>query len=595
MGQIKKIIKVEIPLFLASIASGILCLMLSTGAEYSIEIYFDYFSIPSLVILNVAPVVVFIFILYGIIGRPWVAYGLGSATSFIISVCNWYKLTFRDDPLYFEDITLIREAVNMSSSYSIVINKKFILIAAVFFLLTILLYKLSNKKINRERRCIIIVLTITISYCSLSTYKADKLYNSFENYAILNRWSSTQEYISKGFFYPFIHSMFQYKEIEPDGYDKKIAEALLAGYSDSDIPEDKKVNVIIVMREAYADFSRYDIEGFDNSSYDLFHQLKEDSYTGDLLVNAFGGGTIDTERGFLTGDYVLRNFRGNTNSYVWYFRDQGYTAEGNHPFYQWFYNRRNVNNYLGFSGYRYYEDTYGALTESYYPEDELMYRQILRDFTDNKASGKPYFSFNLNVQSHGPYNIDYYMGEKEYLKGDQYSMECKNAMDNYMDKIMDSDKQLINFLQILEEEEEPVVFVLFSDHLPWMGDGNAYYTEMGIDFSEASEEMNRLQYTTEYLIWGNESARQILGDRFTGEGPTISPCYLMNILFERCQWEGPGYMQTMEEMRSVFPVVSTGDKYIIDDKFTYEIPENRKELFRKFLYLQFYWRNEFMY
>ena len=35
-----------------------------------------------------------------------------------------------------------------------------------------------------------------------------------------------------------------------------------------------------------------------------------------------------------------------------------------------------------------------------------------------KATGKPYFSFNLTVQSHGPYYTDAYYGQYEYLTGD---------------------------------------------------------------------------------------------------------------------------------------------------------------------------------
>ena len=96
----------------------------------------------------------------------------------------------------------------------------------------------------------------------------------------------------------------------------------------ADIPEDRKVNVIALMREAYVDFSRYDIEGLDTSGYAFYHQLEEESYHGDLVTNIFAGGTVDSERCFLTGDYKVRNYRSNTNSYVWYLRQQGYTVDG---------------------------------------------------------------------------------------------------------------------------------------------------------------------------------------------------------------------------------------------------------------------------
>lgn len=588
-------IYVEILLLLGGSLAGLGVLLLSVGG-YSYKVFFGYLSDTKLALLNIAPIMLLIALLYGLIGRAWIAFALGSCLTLVISLCNYYKLIFRDDPLYFEDVTLIQEALKMSGTYSLFIDGKMLLVAAGILLSALLIYRITKKKsAGWKKQCVITVLVIVVIWLGYPTYKDNQLYDSFENYEELNRWSTTQAYVSHGFYYPFIHSISQYKETVPDGYDKVAVENLFSEYSDKDIPSDRKVNIIAVMREAYVDFSQYDIVGFDNSCFDMYHQLQEESYTGDLIVNIFGGGTTDTERDFLTGDYKLRNFRGNTNSYVWYLKSQGYTVEGSHPFYQWFYNRRNVNQYLGFSRYRYYEDTFGAMTEKYYPEDELMYTQIYQDFTNNRASGNPYFSFSLNVQSHGPYATTYRLGEREFLAGNQYSVECKTAMDNYMEMIANSDEALLDFIHVLEAEEEPIVFILFSDHLPWMGDGNAYYTEMGIDFTLSSEEMDRLQYTTEYLLWANDAAKEVLGNDFEGEGPTVSPCYLMNVLFEQCSWDGPAYMQIMDEMRDAIPVVSTLERYIVDGNFTYEIPEERRELFNRFECVQYYWRNEFMY
>ena len=111
---------------------------------------------------------------------------------------------------------------------------------------------------------------------------------------------------------------------------------------------------------------------------------------------------------------------------------------------------------------------------------------------DNKATRKPYFSFSVDVQSHGTYATEYRLGEEEYLVGEKYSTECKKAMDNYMHMIMDSDEQLVKFVHVFGQEEEPVVLLLFSDHLPWMGNGNVFCAEMGLDFSQESEEIDHL-------------------------------------------------------------------------------------------------------
>ncbi len=44
---------------------------------------------------------------------------------------------------------------------------------------------------------------------------------------------------------------------KPDGYNKKEIENSLKDIKEDDIPEDKKVNIIAIMMEAYGDFSVY--------------------------------------------------------------------------------------------------------------------------------------------------------------------------------------------------------------------------------------------------------------------------------------------------------------------------------------------------
>ena len=78
------------------------------------------------------------------------------------------------------------------------------------------------------------------------------------------------------------------------------------------------------------------------------HGLEGAVRLGDLLTNIFAGGTVDSEWGFLTGYTQHEDLRKPTDSYVWYFREQGYHTLFHHPGYSWFYNRQNVNEYLGF-------------------------------------------------------------------------------------------------------------------------------------------------------------------------------------------------------------------------------------------------------
>lgn len=588
------------PIFLlacASVCMGLLLLVFAYG-QYSWGTFLEYFTSPALMALNILPVAFLIFLFYGLTSRAWLAFLLGGGAALGFSLGNYYKLSFRDDPLYMEDIFLnLREAAAMATGqhYDLFMDKRVATALICWLGGTLVLFFLVRGRLRGWKgRGTALVVTVAAGAALTPLYLDEDTYDSVGSYEILNQWSATQNYIAHGFFYPFLHSVTEFVESAPEGYSAEEAEALLSQYQDADIPEDKKVNVISIMREAYADFSQFDIPGLDGSGYDLYHSLEAESYHGTLLTNIFAGGTVDSERCFLTGDYQVKNFRSATNSYLWYLRDQGYTVEGSHPYYQWFYNRQNINSYLGFERYRFYEGDYEKLTSAALPEDSVLYQEVYQDFVANKATGKPYFSFNLTVQSHGPYYTDAYYGQYEYLTGD-YSDECKNAMNNYMNAIMQGDAALLALVDQLRADEDPVVLVVFSDHMPWMGDSNVFYEELGLDIDPGTEAGFRNHYSTEYLIWANDAAKAVLGEDFTGEGPTISPCYLMNLVFDLCSWDGPAFMQAMDEMMAVFPVVTTHDCYVVDGVFTDAIPQERQDLFRDFLYLQYYWRSEFLF
>lgn len=580
----------------AAVCMGAVVLLLAHG-QYPAAVLREYLASGTVMVMNILPVALLILLLYGLSGRMWLSFLLGGFAAFGFSLGNYYKLTFRDDPLYFEDMLILREAGAMASGdhYELFLDRRIVFVALCWLLGTLALALLARGVLRGWKKRVPIVLAVLVAAgCAWGSYMDTGLYSSVQNYQYLNQWSPTQNYISHGFFYPFLHSITEFVETPPAGYREAEAEALLAQYQDADIPEERKVSVIAVMREAYVDFSQFDIPGLDTSGYDLYHQLQAESLSGDLLVNIFAGGTIDSERCFLTGNYQLKNFRGPANSYLWYLRDQGYTVEGSHPYYQWFYNRQNVNSYLGFERYRFLEGDYEHYTSAYLPEDSILYPEVYADYVANKDTGKPYFSFVLNVQSHGPYSTTSYGGTREYLTG-SYSDACKNAMNNYMSNIMAGDVELMKLVEDLRSDPDPVVLVLYSDHLPWMGDGNIFYDELGLDIDPGTEQGFRSHYTTEYLLWANDAAKAVLDSDFQGNGPTISPCYLMNLAFEQMGWEGPAFMQAMEDMCQVFPVVTTHGCYVVDDQFVTAIPQERQEMFDDFKYLQHYWRTNFIY
>lgn len=572
-----------------------LALLLLANGSYSQDILRDYFHHGAILCLNALPTALLALLFFGLTARTWSGFLLGGAVSLAFALGNFYKLQFRDDPLYFEDLLLLREAGQMTSGgYTLFADPKILWVILCLLLGTALLRLLAPGKLPTWNPRLMAALSAAVLMAAATpAYLSEDLYQSVRNFDHLNQWSPTQNYVSRGFWYPFLHSAGALVETPPPGYSKKEAEALLAAYPDEDIPADRKISIIALMREAYVDFSLYGIGGLDDSGYDTYHALEAESLTGELVTNCFAGGTVDTERCFLTGDWILPSCRRNTNSYAWYLRGQGYAIEGCHPYYQWFYNRRNINEHLGFERYRFLEGDFEALTHANYPEDSVLLPEIYKDFQAAAVQGLPYFSFSVNVQSHGPYDTETPAPES-FLEG-RYSDACKNAVNHYLSAIWDTDRQLAALVDKLRTDPEPVVLVTFGDHLPWMGDGNVFYEEMGIDIDAHTDEGFRRRYTTRYLIWANDAAKALLGHELQGEGPTISPCYLMGLVFEQLGWKGPGFLQAMEEFRPIFPVVTTNGRLIADGTLVGDVPEERQALYQRFLDLQYYWRHEFFY
>lgn len=568
-------------------------------ALYPSEVFAGYFQVDNLVLWNILPAVWLVFFLFALFGRAWIAFLIGGGSVLVLSLGNFFKLLYRDDPLIFEDLLILREAGLMATGdyYAIFIDNRIALAIACVVAATLGLLIFARGAVKNWKARVALLLVAAISGTMLLNFCCDKTrYNSVENYEHLNRWNQTQQYISRGCLYPFVYSIGETLFAVPDGYTKGQAEKLLSEYTDADIPEDKKVNFITIMREAYVDFSKFGVEGLTEDCYQYYHELQAESYTGTLLTNIFAGGTIDSERSFLNGLGDHHSFRTYTNSYLWYLKDQGYTVEGSHPYYSWFYDRDNINTYIGFDNYRFLDGDYEKYLQWQYVSDRDLFSEIYNDYVKNKESGKPYFSFSLNMQSHGPYYTTVFTGHKEYFSGD-YTEGCINAMKNYLYSIMSGDEQLKIMIDQLRTDEEPVVLVMFGDHLPWMGDGNVFYEELGIDVDINDRESFRTRFETEYLIWANDAAKEILGNDFVGEGPTVSPHYLMNLVFEQCGFEGPAYMQAMSDIMETLNVVTSNNFLMVGETLVAEneLSKEQEELYRQYLYLQHYWRNEFQY
>lgn len=574
--------------------------LLSSG-PYSLEFLNGVFVTPVILLLNFLPAFALLCIFYSIFGKLHRAFLASALLIFGLAVISYYKLTFRDDPLMLADILYIKEAQNMANNYRLFIDGRIIAVLSVMIMGFFILKFSVKQKLTFKGRITSAVFGIILAAAITPTILNTTIYDyKAANYDYIDsRWSATQQYISHGFLYPFLHSFSDAIETPPENYDASTAAAYLAEYEDKDIPEDKKVNVISIMLEAYNDFSRFDTLEFNTDVYEVWHNLEQEGYSGALVDNIFAGGTVDTERCFLTGYANLSNYRISTNSYVWYFKNQGYKTEGMHPCYDWFYNRKNINQYLGFENYYFLENYFSPITNGEVAMDDVFFPELLKQYKSASADGTPYFNFSVTYQGHGPYAGDMcrWAESNTYLaESDRFTYEEYTILENYFGSVYDTNQHLKEFTDALRNDPEPVVVVLFGDHNPWLGDGNSVYKAMGLNLDLSTEEGFYNYYSTRYIIWANEAAKEVLGTDFTGEGPAISPTFLMSELFELCGWEGNSYMQAMNDIKSQITVINTPTGFFVENgTLTDTLSPNGKDLYNRFIQLEYYWRKKFAY
>lgn len=132
-------------------------LYFSTG-QFGIEMFKSYFANVYTIILNTAPILFVILILLIIVNRLWISVGIASILVIVLSLINYFKLSFRDDPLLVEDLSLFFEMRNMTERYKIHISSSMLMWIAGMVVITFILWKIrKNIKINTKIKTRIIL------------------------------------------------------------------------------------------------------------------------------------------------------------------------------------------------------------------------------------------------------------------------------------------------------------------------------------------------------------------------------------------------------------------------------------------------------
>ena len=143
--------------------------------------------------------------------------------------------------------------------------------------------------------------------------------------------------------------------------------------------------------------------------------------------------------------------------------------------------------------------------------DDYMAGLIEAEFEAAMAEGRQLFNYTTTIQNHMSYTADKYGADYAYPPIDvsvPLSDAVTSMLEVYIEGARDADAMLGRLVEYFSRREEPVVLVFFGDHLPYLGDNQLAYTEMGMTQEENWSGLT--SYETPFVIWANDSAAEEL-------------------------------------------------------------------------------------
>ena len=608
----KRFHKIELPLWgsflLAVLLAGcitLLALWCQPNALRSVLAVFR--GQPLLIVLNALPVGLLLLTFAFLFRNVFYSGALVNFFVCALSLANRVKIEVRDEPVFPRDFSLLREVGSAIQSYDIRYPVKAI---AVVVLTTALLVglgvlfpsrpvsfaALKAKLTKRDaaaafpgrgwpERIVGAVLSFGVLTALIFTvYASNDLYNSFR---VSNAYYVPAVFNELGFPYCFCHQFTTYPVDKPEGFSKSEAAGWETG-EQSGLGKD--VNIIMVMNEAFSDITDGSMFNWAEGDDPLpnLHALQNDPHalTGHIVVPGFAGGTANTEFDVLTGmqtnalsdttTSAMRVINRNLDSLFRVFDADGYRTSFYHPGDAWFYNRENVYRWLGAEHEVFAKDMKDLEYKGRWVTDDYMAGQIEQEFETAVSEGRPLFNYTTTIQNHMSYTADKYGEGHTFAPVSvtaDISDETRTMLEVYTEGVRDADAMLGRLTAYFAERSEPVVLVFYGDHLPYLGDNQKGYAELGSEVAIAENDRTDIlcSYKTPYVIWTNAAAADALDWEAAAkqlalpEDGTVSAAFLGSVLLDLTGRGGESpWFDFLSSVRRLVPVVQK-KIYILTD------------------------------
>ena len=483
---------------------------------------------PLLIVLNAMPVGLLLLACTCLFRNVFFGTALVNFGVCALSIANRIKLEVRDEPVFPRDFGLLKEVGSAMGNYDIHFPVAVIAVVVITTLLLIVLgifigcgpfpaAKLRGWPGSLLGAAASFALLVALI---LTVYASNSLYNSFH---VTNAYYIPSVFNELGFPYCFCHQFTTYPVDKPEGFRKADAESW--DTQPEEQTSGKPVNVVMVMNEAFSDITDSSAFAFtaENDPLTNLHALQSDPHaiSGHVVVPGFAGGTANTEFDVLTGmqtnalsattTSAMRVINRNLDSLFRVFDADGYHTSFFHPGNDWFYNRENVYRWFGAEKTVFIDQMEDPEYKGTWVADEYLISLIQNEFEETVSSGKSLFHFTTTIQNHMSYTASKYGEGYDFPPVDlniSVSEDVETMLRVYTEGVRDADAMLGSLRDYFAQRQEPVVLVFFGDHLPYLGDNQKGYAELG--YTEQSGWAELTSFETPYVIWANGAAAEVL-------------------------------------------------------------------------------------
>ena len=235
-----------------------------------------------------------------------------------------------------------------------------------------------------------------------------------------------------------------------------------------------------------------------------FRRLWKRAGHSEALSPVFGGYTANAEFEVLCGFPVIedkvkfeRQLLNDVPCLPHLLAGRGYRTLASHPNVPVFWNRMNAYRRIGFQTYWSQQDFVLDDMNREFLGDASLYRQVLEKITPALDSGQPLLNYIVTYSGHWNYPLN----DSRPLR--ITSSSEVEEVSSYANTAYYQSRELMAFLEQLQERDPDAIILVFGDHLPFLGMNFAGYVDSGVlaaKRSQFSADMFRFLVSTPMIV-----------------------------------------------------------------------------------------------